>query len=43
MSESNILTYYQRSRDMILSEAKDYYKNNNEILKKHAKDKNGNL
>ena len=29
MSENTNLTYYQRNRDMILSKAKDYYKNNN--------------
>ena len=28
---------------MVLSKAKDYYKNNNEKLKKHVKDKYGNL
>ena len=28
---------------MVLSKAKDYYKNNNERLKKHAKDKYRNL
>ena len=39
MSESNNLTSYQRNRDIILSKANDYYKNNNERLKKHAKDK----
>ena len=43
MSESNNLTYYQRNRDMVLSKAKDYCKNNNERLKKHAKDKYRNL
>ena len=43
MSESNNLTYYQRNRYMILSKAKYYYKNNNERLKKHAKDKYRNL
>ena len=34
MSESNNLTYYQKNRDMVLSKAKDYYKNDNERLKK---------
>ena len=29
MSENTNLTYYQRNRDMILSKAKEYYKNNN--------------
>ena len=39
----NNTTYYQRSRDMVLSKAKDYYKNNNERLKKQARDKYRNL
>ena len=39
MSENNNLTYYQRNKDMVLSKAKDYYKNNNERLKKHAREK----
>ena len=43
MSENTNLTYYQRNRDMVLSKAKDYYKNNNWRLKKHAKDKYRNL
>ena len=29
----NNTTYYQRNRDIALNEAKQYYKNNNEILK----------
>ena len=36
MSEA---TYYQRSRDVILNRAKDYYKNENERLRDNAKDK----
>ena len=30
-------TYYQRNKEKILNKAKDYYKNNNERLKEHAK------
>ena len=43
MSESNNFTNYQRDWDIVLSKAKDYYKNNNERLKKQAKDKYRNL
>ena len=43
MSENTNLTYYQRNIDVVLSKAKDYYKNNNKRLKKHAKDKYRNL
>ena len=32
-------TYYQRNRDVALNKAKEYYKNNNERLKKQARDK----
>ena len=32
-------TYYQRNRDIALNKAKEYYKNNNERLKKLARDK----
>ena len=32
-------TYYQRHRDVALNKAKEYYKNNNEKLKKQARDK----
>ena len=32
-------TYYQRNREKILNKAKDYYKNNNEILKEQARNK----
>ena len=31
-------TYYQRNRDAPLNKAKEYYKNNNERLKKQARD-----
>ena len=43
MSESTNLIYYQTNRDIVLSEAKDYCKNNNERLKKDVKDKYRNL
>ena len=33
------LAYYQRNRDVILNTAKDYYENNKERLKDHARDK----
>ena len=36
-------TYYQRSRKKKLNKAKDYHKNNNEILKEHARNKYKNL
>ena len=29
----NEITYYQRNRDMILNRAKEYYKNNKELLR----------
>ena len=31
--------YYQKSRDVILNRAKDYYKNDKERLREHARDK----
>ena len=34
MSEA---TYYQRNRDVILNRAKDYYKNNKEVLRESKK------
>ena len=37
------MTYYQRSRDVILNRAKDYYKNDKEILRVQARDKYRNL
>ena len=45
MSESNSveLTYYQRNRDVILNRAKDYYENDKERLREHARDKYRNL
>ena len=41
MSECNSdkETYYQKSRDVILSRAKDYYKNDKERLREQARDK----
>ena len=43
MSESAYLTYYQRSRDVILNTAKDYFENDKERLKEQARDKYRNL
>ena len=37
------LTYYQRNRDKILNKAKYYYKNNNERLREHTRNKYRNL
>ena len=37
MSESAYLTYYQRNRDVILNRAKDYYENDKERLREHAR------
>ena len=37
------MTYCQRSREVILNRAKDYYKNNKEKLRDQAKDKHRNL
>ena len=36
-------TYYQRNRDKALNKAKEYQKNNNNRLKKQARDKYRNL
>ena len=30
------ITYYQRNRDIILNRAKEYYKNNKELLRERA-------
>ena len=30
-------TYYERSRDVILNRAKDYYKNNKKLLRERKK------
>ena len=43
ISENTDLTYYQKSRNVILNKAKDYYKNNKERLKEQARDKYRNL
>ena len=39
MSEISDLTYYKKSRDLILNKAKDYSKNNKDTLKEQARDK----
>ena len=33
------LAYYQRTRDMILNRAKDYYENDKKRLREHARNK----
>ena len=43
MSENTDLTYYQKTRGVILNRAKDYYKINKERLREHARDKYRNL
>ena len=37
--ENTDLTYYQKSKDMLLNKAKDYYKNNKDRLREQARDK----
>ena len=37
MSEITDLTYYKKTRDVILNKAKDYYKNNKERLKEQPR------
>ena len=37
--ENSELTCYQKNRDVMLSKAKDYYKNNKERLREQARDK----
>ena len=37
------IIYYQRNRDVALNKAKEYYKNNNERLKKQTWDKYRNF
>ena len=37
MSENTDLTYYQKNRGVVLSKAKDYYKNNKERLRGQAR------
>ena len=43
ISESAYLTYYQRTRGVILNKAKDYYENYKDRLRKQARDKYRNL
>ena len=43
MSENTDLTYYQKTRDLVLSKAKDYYKNSKERSREQARDKYKNL
>ena len=43
MSEHAYLTYYQKSRDVILNRAKDYYENDKERLRTQARNKYRNL
>ena len=31
------ITYYQRNKNIILNRAKEYYKNNKELLRKRAR------
>ena len=40
MSET---TYYQRTTEVILNRAKDYYENNKELLRERAKNKHREL
>ena len=39
MSEDTNLTHYQKSRDVILNRAKDYYGNNKQKLGVQSRDK----
>ena len=39
MSENIDLIYYQKKRNVVLSKAKDYYKNNKDRLRRQARDK----
>ena len=41
--ESAYLTYYKKTRDAILNRAKDYYENDQERLRKEARNEYGNL
>ena len=38
MGESTDLNHYQKNKDLILSKAKEYYKNNKEKLRRQARD-----
>ena len=40
---SGDLTYYQRTRDVILNRAKDYYENDKQRLREQARDKYRNM
>ena len=39
MGESTDLSYYKKSKDLILNKAKDYYENNKERLREQARNK----
>ena len=39
MGESTDLSYCQKSKDLILNKAKDYYENNKERLREQARNK----
>ena len=41
--ENTDLTYYQKNKDVVLSKAKYYYKNNKDRLREQARDKCRNL
>ena len=43
MSGNNDLNYYQKTRDVVLNKAKDFYKNNKVRLREQARDKYRNL
>ena len=43
MSEITDLTCYQKNRNVILNRAKDYYENDEERLRRQARDKYRNL
>ena len=43
MSESADLAYYQRNRDVILNNAKNYYENDKKRSREQARDKYRNL
>ena len=36
-------TYYQKKRDAVLSKAREYYKNNRELLKERVKNRYNSL
>ena len=43
MNEYADLTYYKKTREVILNRAKDYYENDKERLREQARDKYRNL